>query len=46
VSENADLFFNVVALWTEVGVVPQDIWTEMDRREALLGMAEKLPKIE
>jgi phosphoribosyl-ATP pyrophosphohydrolase len=46
VNENADLFYNVVALWTEVGVAPQEIWTEMDRREALLGLAEKLPKVE
>ena len=46
VNENADLFYNVVALWTEIGVAPQEIWREMDRREALLGLAEKLPKVE
>jgi len=26
------------------GVRPDDVWTEMDRRERLLGIAEKLPK--
>jgi phosphoribosyl-ATP pyrophosphohydrolase len=40
VNENADLLYNVVALWTEVGIAPQEIWTEMDRGEALLRLAE------
>ena len=31
-------------LWVAAGVRPQDVWAEMDRRERLLGIAEKLPK--
>lgn len=26
------------------GIRPQQVWAEMDRREKLLGLAEKLPK--
>jgi phosphoribosyl-ATP pyrophosphohydrolase len=46
ISESADLIYNLVTLWTELGIVPDDVWNEMDRREASLGMAEKLPKVE
>lgn len=44
VKESVDLLYNLVILWSEVGVDPGMVWAEMDRREALLGMAEKLPK--
>jgi len=42
--ESADLLYHLVVLWAACGVRPQDIWDEMDRREAVLGMAEKVPK--
>ena len=44
VKESVDLLYNLVILWTETGVDPDRVWGEMDRRERLLGMAEKLPK--
>jgi len=44
VRESADLFYNLAVLWVAVGVKPQDVWAEMERRETLLGIAEKLPK--
>ena len=44
VEESADLLYNLAVLWAELGVAPGDVWAEMDRRERLLGMAEKLPK--
>jgi phosphoribosyl-ATP pyrophosphohydrolase len=31
-------------LWVASGVHPKDVWAEMQRREELLGIAEKLPK--
>jgi phosphoribosyl-ATP pyrophosphohydrolase len=46
VNESADLIYNLVVLWTEHGIAPDDVWQEMDRREGLLGLAEKLPKAE
>lgn len=44
VRESADLLYNLAVLWVAVGVKPQDVWAEMERRETLLGIAEKLPK--
>jgi phosphoribosyl-ATP pyrophosphohydrolase len=44
VRESADLLYNLVVLWVEAGVPPKDVWAEMERREKLLGIAEKLPK--
>lgn len=44
VRESADLLYNLAVLWAEIGVRPDDVWREMDRREMLLGIAEKLPK--
>ena len=44
VRESADLLYNLVVLWVASGVHPRDVWTEMERRERLLGIAEKLPK--
>ena len=44
VRESADLLYNLVVLWVHAGIKPDDVWTEMRRRERLLGIAEKLPK--
>jgi phosphoribosyl-ATP pyrophosphohydrolase len=44
VRESADLMYNLVVLWVAAGVHPDDVWAEMDRRERLLGIAEKIPK--
>jgi phosphoribosyl-ATP pyrophosphohydrolase len=44
IRESADLMYNLVALWTSLGVGPADVWSEMDKRELALGLAEELPK--
>src|SRR5260370_29405108 len=44
VKESADLIYNLVVLWISSGIKPDDVWKEMDRRERLLGIAEKVPK--
>src|SRR5438445_8230243 len=44
VKESADLIYNLVVLWISSGIKPEDVWKEMDRRERLLGIAEKVPK--
>jgi phosphoribosyl-ATP pyrophosphohydrolase len=43
--ESVDLIYNLTVLWTAMDVKPQDVWDEMDRRERLYGICEKLPKI-
>jgi phosphoribosyl-ATP pyrophosphohydrolase len=44
VRESADLLYNLVVLWVAAGVHPKDVWAEMNRRERLFGIAEKVPK--
>jgi phosphoribosyl-ATP pyrophosphohydrolase len=44
VKESADLLYNLVVLWVSSEVNPKDVFKEMDRRERLFGIAEKLPK--
>lgn len=44
VRESADLLYNLTVLWASAGVRPEAVWREMNRRENLLGIAEKLPK--
>jgi phosphoribosyl-ATP pyrophosphohydrolase len=44
VRESADLLYNLVVLWVASGVCPEDVWREMERRERLFGIAEKLLK--
>lgn len=45
VRESADLLYNLTVLWAAAGVKPEDVWREMARREGILGIAEKLPKL-
>ena len=44
IRESADLLYNLSVLWADAGVRPTDVWREMERREHLFGIAEKLPK--
>jgi phosphoribosyl-ATP pyrophosphohydrolase len=44
VRESADLLYNLVVLWVASGVDPKDVWKEMERRERLFGIAEKMRK--
>ena len=44
IKESADLIYHLVVLWIATGIRPEDVWKEMDRRERLLGIAEKVPK--
>jgi phosphoribosyl-ATP pyrophosphohydrolase len=44
IKESADLVYNLVVLWVEAGIEPREVWAEMERRERLFGIAEKLPK--
>jgi phosphoribosyl-ATP pyrophosphohydrolase len=44
VRESADLLYNLVVVWVASGVQPKDVWGEMERRERLFGIAEKMLK--
>jgi phosphoribosyl-ATP pyrophosphohydrolase len=42
--ESADVFYQLAVIWAECGVSPADVMEEIDRRERVYGIAEKLPK--
>ncbi|MBV8335434.1 MAG: hypothetical protein JO358_08340 [Alphaproteobacteria bacterium] len=44
IAESVDLICNLAVVRSELGIAASEVWAEMDRRQALLGMAEKLPK--
>jgi phosphoribosyl-ATP pyrophosphohydrolase len=44
IRESADLLYHLAVVWAAAGVTPAQVWDEMDRRTAMLGLAEKLPK--
>src|SRR3984893_15543530 len=44
IKESADMIYNLGALWVCAGIEPAHVWAEMERRERLYGIAEKLPK--
>jgi phosphoribosyl-ATP pyrophosphohydrolase len=44
IKESADLIYNLAVVLAELGIKPDEVWREMDRREQLYGIAEKLPK--
>lgn len=41
VRESADLLFHLIILWTNSGVTPNDIFSELIRREGISGITEK-----
>ena len=42
--ESADMLYHLTVIWAECGVSPAEVMGEIDRRERLYGIAEKLPK--
>ena len=41
VAESADLLFHLMVLWVACGVTPDDVMTELKRREGISGLEEK-----
>jgi len=41
VRESADLLYHLLVLWAQLGIVPDEVWAELARREGTSGLAEK-----
>lgn len=41
IAESADLLYHLLVLWAELGIVPEEVWTELRRREGVSGLVEK-----
>ena len=37
INESVDLIYNLVVLWSELGITASEVWAEMDRRQARSG---------
>ncbi|THD50190.1 MAG: phosphoribosyl-ATP diphosphatase [Bradyrhizobium sp.] len=42
--ESADVLYQLAVIWAECGIAPDDVFAEIDRRQRVYGIAEKLPK--
>ena len=41
IAESADLVYHLLVAWSAAGIKPDEIWAELDRREAVGGLVEK-----
>ena len=41
VRESADLLYHLLVLWAQLGIAPDEVWAELNRREGTSGLAEK-----
>lgn len=44
ITESADLLYHLTVLWASLEIAPEDVWAEMQAREAAYGLAEKRAK--
>jgi phosphoribosyl-ATP pyrophosphohydrolase len=44
IAESADLLYHLTVLWASLEIAPDEIWAEMQAREAVYGLAEKRAK--
>jgi phosphoribosyl-ATP pyrophosphohydrolase len=41
IGESADLLYHLLVAWAEAGIVPEQVWAELARREGVSGLTEK-----
>lgn len=41
VAESADVLYHLIVLWVSAGLTPDQVWSELNRREGISGIAEK-----
>ena len=41
IAESADVLYHLLVLWVSADVEPSEVWTELERREGVSGIAEK-----
>jgi len=39
--ESADLLYHLIVVWVDAGIRPEEVWTELARRQGISGVAEK-----
>ncbi|MBR0654151.1 phosphoribosyl-ATP diphosphatase [Plastoroseomonas arctica] len=41
VLESADLLYHLIVVWVDAGIHPEEVWSELVRRQGVSGLAEK-----
>ncbi|WP_142849070.1 phosphoribosyl-ATP diphosphatase [Telmatospirillum sp. J64-1] len=41
VAESADLLYHLMILWADIGIKPEQVWAELERRKGVSGIEEK-----
>jgi len=41
IGESADVLYHLLVMWVDAGLEPEAVWTELERREGVSGIAEK-----
>ncbi len=41
IGESSDLLYHLLVLWADAGVMPAEVWEELQRRQGISGIAEK-----
>ncbi len=41
VAESADVLYHLIVMWVSAGIRPEQVWTELQRREGVSGIVEK-----
>jgi len=45
IAESADVLYHLIVLWVDGGVRPEEVWTELERREGISGITEKANRV-
>jgi len=41
IAESADVLYHLLVLWVDAGVAAHEVWSELERRQGVSGIAEK-----
>ncbi len=44
ISESADTLYHLLAMWVITGVSPEEVWSELQNREKISGIEEKISR--
>ena len=45
ISESADMLFHLLVLWQAMGITPQEVMAELERRQTMSGIEEKASRM-
>jgi phosphoribosyl-ATP pyrophosphohydrolase len=45
IGESADVLYHLLVMWVDAGIRPVEVWTELQRREGVSGIAEKASRV-